>query len=90
MPMPDRLYFTESDDANALIAADPMALLIGFALDQQVTVQKAFSGPLVLRERIGTLDPAALADVDLGQAGLALIAVFGLVWLWFWRTSRRN
>ena len=44
--MPDRLYFTESDDANALIASDPMALLIGFALDQQVTVQKAFSGPL--------------------------------------------
>lgn len=63
--MPDRLYFTESDDANALIAADPMALLIGFALDQQVTVQKAFSGPLVLRERIGTLDPTTLADVDL-------------------------
>ena len=54
--MPDRLYFTESDDANALIAADPMALLVGFALDQQVTVQKAFSGPLALRERLGTLD----------------------------------
>jgi uncharacterized HhH-GPD family protein len=34
--MPDRLYFTESDEANALIASDPMALLIGFALDQQV------------------------------------------------------
>ena len=44
--MPDRLYFTESDEANALIASDPMALLVGFALDQQVTVQKAFSGPL--------------------------------------------
>jgi hypothetical protein len=42
--VPDRLYFTESDDANALIAADPMALLIGFALDQQVQVQKAFAG----------------------------------------------
>ena len=45
--MPDRLHFTESDEANALIASDPMALLVGFALDQQVTVQKAFSGPLV-------------------------------------------
>ena len=44
--MPDRLYFTDSDEANALIATDPMALLIGFALDQQVTVQKAFMGPL--------------------------------------------
>ncbi len=63
--MPERLHFTESDDANELIAADPMALLIGFALDQQVSVQKAFSGPLVLRERIGTLDARALAAADL-------------------------
>jgi uncharacterized HhH-GPD family protein len=63
--MPDRLYFTDSDDANALIASDPMALLIGFELDQQVTVQKAFAGPLALRERLGTLDPAVLADTDL-------------------------
>jgi uncharacterized HhH-GPD family protein len=61
----DRLYFTESDEANALLVSDPMALLIGFALDQQVSVQKAFSGPLVLRERLGTLDPAALAEADL-------------------------
>src|SRR5215210_3576120 len=63
--MPDRLYFTEDDEANALIATDPMALLIGFVLDQQVTVQKAFSGPLALRERLGTLDAAALATADL-------------------------
>ena len=63
--MPDRLYFTDSDVAYALIASDPMALLIGFELDQQVTVQKAFAGPLALRERLGTLDPAVLADTDL-------------------------
>ena len=63
--MPDRLHFTESDDANELIATDPMALLIGFALDQQVTVQKAFSGPLALKERLGSLDAAAIADADL-------------------------
>jgi uncharacterized HhH-GPD family protein len=63
--MPDRLYFTESDDANALIAADPMALLIGFALDQQVTVQKAFVGPLALQERLGSLDAATVAGADL-------------------------
>jgi uncharacterized HhH-GPD family protein len=63
--MPSRLYFTDSDEANALIASDPMALLIGFALDQQVTVQKAFAGPLVIRERLGTLDAAALAAADL-------------------------
>jgi uncharacterized HhH-GPD family protein len=61
----DRLYFTESDEANALLVSDPLALLIGFALDQQVTVQKAFEGPLVLRERIGTLDAARLAATDL-------------------------
>jgi uncharacterized HhH-GPD family protein len=63
--MPERLYFTDSDEANELIARDPMALLIGFALDQQVSVQKAFSGPLVLRERLGTLEPGALATAEL-------------------------
>jgi uncharacterized HhH-GPD family protein len=63
--VPDRLYFTDSDEANALIASDPMALLIGFALDQQVTVQKAFAGPLVIKERAGSIDPAALVAADL-------------------------
>jgi uncharacterized HhH-GPD family protein len=63
--MPERLHFTDSDQANALIASDPMALLIGFELDQQVTVQKAFSGPLELQERLGTLDAATLAATDL-------------------------
>lgn len=63
--MPDRLYFTDSDEANELIASDPMALLVGFALDQQVSVQKAFAGPYALRERLGTLDPGALAEADL-------------------------
>jgi uncharacterized HhH-GPD family protein len=63
--MPDRLHFTDSDDANALIASDPMALLVGFVLDQQVTVQKAFGGPLELRERLGSLDAATLASADL-------------------------
>ncbi len=63
--MPERLYFTDSDEANELIATDPMALLIGFALDQQVTVEKAFSGPLAIKQRVGTLDPAKLAATDL-------------------------
>jgi uncharacterized HhH-GPD family protein len=61
----ERLYFTESDDANALIASDPMALLVGFALDQQVSVQKAFAGPLALQERLGAIDAATLAAADL-------------------------
>jgi uncharacterized HhH-GPD family protein len=63
--VPDRLHFTDSDEANALIASDPMALLVGFALDQQVSVQKAFSGPLELRERLGALDAGTLASADL-------------------------
>jgi uncharacterized HhH-GPD family protein len=66
--MPDRLYFTDSDEANALIATDPMALLIGFALDQQISVQQAFSGPLRLRERLGSLDASDLAAGDLEPA----------------------
>jgi uncharacterized HhH-GPD family protein len=61
----DRLYFTDSDEANALIASDPMALLVGFVLDQQVTVQKAFGGPLALQERLGAIDAATLAAADL-------------------------
>jgi uncharacterized HhH-GPD family protein len=63
--MPERLHFTDSDEANELIARDPLALLIGFALDQQVTVQKAFSGPLAIKERVGTLDAGRLAATDL-------------------------
>ena len=66
--MPDRLYLTESDKANALIAGDPMALLVGLALDQQVTVQQAFLGPLRLRERLGAIDADTLATADLERA----------------------
>ena len=66
--MTDRLFFTESDDANELLASDAMALLIGFVLDQQVTVQKAFSGPLVICERVGSLDARILAEADLDTA----------------------
>lgn len=47
-----------------MIASDPNALLIGFVLDQQVTVQKAFSGPLELQRRLGHLDPARIAATD--------------------------
>jgi uncharacterized HhH-GPD family protein len=61
---PDRLYFTESDEANELLAHDPLALLIGFALDQQVTVQQAFAGPLKLKQRLGTLDAGDIASTD--------------------------
>jgi len=63
--VPDRLHFTDSDEANALIASDPLALVVGFVLDQQVTVQKAFSGPLAIKERLGAFDAATLAGADL-------------------------
>jgi uncharacterized HhH-GPD family protein len=63
--VPDRLYFTESDEANALIASDPMALLVGLELDQRVTVMKAFEGPLALKQRLGSIDAATLAAADL-------------------------
>ncbi len=62
--LPDRLYFTGDDEADRLLVSEPLALLIGFALDQQVTVQKAFSGPLELKRRIGTLDAASIAAMD--------------------------
>jgi uncharacterized HhH-GPD family protein len=65
---PDRLYFTDDDEANELLAHDPMALLIGFALDQQVPVQKAFFGPKAILERTGTLDARRLAELDLEDA----------------------
>jgi uncharacterized HhH-GPD family protein len=64
LPTTDRLHFTGDDAADRLLATEPMALLIGFALDQQVSVQKAFSGPKVLLERLGTLDAKRLATVD--------------------------
>jgi uncharacterized HhH-GPD family protein len=62
--MPDRLHFTGDDEADRLLAKDPMALLIGFALDQQVPVSTAFTGPLKLKQRIGTLDPGRIAATD--------------------------
>jgi uncharacterized HhH-GPD family protein len=65
--VPDRLYFTDDDEANALIADDPLALLIGFVLDQQVTVQQAFTGPKKLRDRLGGLDAAEIAGMDPGK-----------------------
>ena len=68
MAAPDRLWFTENDEANKLLAEDPFALLVGFALDQQITVQQAFQGPLRIKQRLGTLDPKELACTDLEPA----------------------
>src|SRR5207237_66627 len=76
----DRLYCTDSDEADELIASDQLALLIGFALGQEETIQWYFVGPLGLRLRLFALDastianvappPPALVDVDSPQAVL--------------------
>lgn len=58
------LHFTDDPEANALLAQDPLALLIGFVLDQQVPLQRAFSAPLELRRRIGTLEAGSIAQMD--------------------------
>ena len=68
----DRLHYTGDAAADALLARDPLALLIGFVLDQQVTVQKAFGGPLELQRRLGGLEASAIAAMD----PAALDAVF--------------
>jgi uncharacterized HhH-GPD family protein len=66
--MTSALHFTGNGEADALLAQEPMALLIGFALDQQVPVQTAFSGPLKVKQRVGTLDAHTLATTDLEPA----------------------
>jgi uncharacterized HhH-GPD family protein len=63
----DRLYYTDDDEANALLAREPLALLIGLALDQQVTVQKAFAGPREIERRLGSLDATELAGMDTAE-----------------------
>jgi uncharacterized HhH-GPD family protein len=64
MTTTDRLPFTGDEQADRLLVSDPLALLIGFVLDQQVPLQKAFSGPLELSRRIGGLDARTIATMD--------------------------
>jgi len=65
--MADALHFTGNEDADALLAQEPLALLIAFALDQQVTVPTAFVGPLKLKQRLGTLEAREIAQADPGS-----------------------
>jgi uncharacterized HhH-GPD family protein len=62
--MPGTLYITGNPDADGLLNADGTALLIGMLLDQQVPMEKAFSGPEVLRQRLGHLDADKIASMD--------------------------
>jgi uncharacterized HhH-GPD family protein len=59
-----KLWLTDNSDANALLARDPLALLVGMALDQQIPMEHAFHGPYVLQERLGRLDAVAIAEAD--------------------------
>ncbi|MEY2848680.1 MAG: hypothetical protein RI885_1345 [Actinomycetota bacterium] len=55
------LHITGDADADSLLSTDPLALLFGMLLDQQVAMETAFSGPRKLADRLGHLDPAAIA-----------------------------
>ncbi|PRY69382.1 putative HhH-GPD family protein [Glaciihabitans tibetensis] len=58
------LHITGDSNADTLLSDDSFALILGMLLDQQVTMESAFAGPLKIRDRAGTLEPAALADFD--------------------------
>src|ERR1700694_3754199 len=66
------ILWTDDPAANRLLETDPLALLIGLVLDQQVKMEKAFSGPYVLKARLGHPDVRKIAAMDPD----ALIAVF--------------
>jgi uncharacterized HhH-GPD family protein len=60
-----KLCLAQNSEADALLSSDPLALLVGMVLDQQVPLERAFSAPLDLKERLGgSLDPAAIASMD--------------------------
>ena len=70
----DALYFTGDPEERVRLGREPLALLIGFVLDQQVTVQKAFSSPLELSRRIGGLDAAQIAGMEPAALEEAFVA----------------
>jgi uncharacterized HhH-GPD family protein len=66
------IVWTDDPEANRLLETDPLALLIGLVLDQQVKMEKAFGGPYVLKQRLGDLDVRKIAAMDPSK----LLAVF--------------
>jgi len=58
------IVWTENPEANELLDTDPLALLIGMVLDQQVKMEKAFIGPFELKKRLGGLDARTIATMD--------------------------
>jgi uncharacterized HhH-GPD family protein len=62
--MTPQLSITGDPDADALLSADPLALLIGMLLDQQVPMETAFAGPAKIRDRLGSFDATTIAAHD--------------------------
>ena len=58
------IVWTDVPEANELLETDPLALLIGLVLDQQVKMEKAFRGPYELKRRLGRLDAREIASMD--------------------------
>jgi uncharacterized HhH-GPD family protein len=58
------LWITGDADTDMLLAEDPFALLVGMLLDQQYPMEHAFAGPRKIKDRLGTLDPHAIADAE--------------------------
>ena len=67
------LHLSQNPEADALLSKDPLALLLGMMLDQQIPMEKAFSGPRVLLDRMGRLDAETIASYE-PEAFAALVA----------------
>jgi uncharacterized HhH-GPD family protein len=58
------ITWTRNPEADRLLEEEPLALLIGLVLDQQVKMEKAFSGPWELKRRLGALNPREIAEMN--------------------------
>lgn len=57
------LHLTDDDAADRLLTENPLALLIGMLLDQQIAMEVAFAGPLKIQERIGAVEAQTIAEM---------------------------
>ena len=71
LPISAQLTIAQDPDADALLSADPFALLMGMLLDQQFPMERAFAGPLKISQRFGTVDPGVVPLVVASGAGSA-------------------
>lgn len=59
-----QLHITGDAAADELLSTEPLALLIGMLLDQQVPMETAFAGPAKILQRLGALDATTIAEAD--------------------------